>query len=372
MANSKKMKSSAKKKILVLCKYSRMGASSRLRSLQYLPHLEADGFDVTVSSLFDDAYLKSIYKREGRSALAIARLYVKRLLALLSCHKYDLIWIEYEVFPYLPAAAERLLRLLRKPYIVDYDDAIFHNYDLSSNPLIRRLLGRKIDTVMRHSACVIAGNAYLAERAKAAGAPRVELVPTVVDHQRYTPRNSTDNQRPVIGWIGSPSTQKYVVGIRDALDKACKAHDARLMLVGASPQVVSELPGLDVEVVPWSEDREAELIRKMDIGIMPLPDGPWEKGKCGYKLIQYKACSVPVIASPVGVNVDLVNGSQSGLLAGSTADWESALQQLLESAEQRAKLGASGRQAVEETYSLQIQAPVLRRILTEAITKESA
>lgn len=360
------------KKILLLSKYPRMGASSRLRSLQYLPHLEADGFDVTVSSLFDDAYLSSIYKKEGRSALVIARLYFKRLLALLSGYQYDLIWIEYEVFPYFPAFAERLLKLLGKPYIVDYDDAIFHNYDLSRNPFIRRFLGRKIDTVMRNSACVIAGNAYLAERAKAAGAPRVEQVPTVVDHRRYTPRNGTDKQRPVIGWIGSPSTQKYVVGIREALEKVCTEHDARLMLVGATPQVVAELPGMDVEVIPWSEEKEAALIRKMDIGIMPLPDGPWEKGKCGYKLIQYKACSVPVIASPVGVNVDIVNGSQSGLLAGSKAEWESALQQLLESAEQRAKLGISGRQAVEETYSLQAQAPVLRRIFIEAISKESA
>lgn len=359
-------------KILLLLKYSRMGASSRLRALQYVDHLESEGFDVTVSSLFDDEYLHNLYKYGKRSVFATAQRYLKRLIVLSSTYKYDLIWIEKEIFPYLPAFAEHLLRLQGKPYVVDYDDAIFHNYDLSENSLIRRFLGRKIDKVMRHSACVIAGNAYLAERAKAAGASRVELVPTVVDHQRYTTRNSTDNQRPVIGWIGSPSTQKYVVDIREALDKACKTHDARLMLVGASPQVLSELPGLDVEVVPWSEDREAELIRKMDIGIMPLPDGPWEMGKCGYKLIQYKACSVPVIASPVGMNVDLVNRSQSGLLAGSTADWESALQQLLESAEQRAKMGASGRQAVEETYSLQVQAPVLRRILIEAVIKESA
>lgn len=359
-------------KILLLSKYPRMGASSRLRALQYLPHLESEGFDITVSSLFDDEYLHNLYKQGNRSALATAQRYLKRLIVLSSCYKYDLIWIEKEIFPYLPAFAERLLRLLGKPYVVDYDDAIFHNYDLSGNPLIRRFLGRKIDTVMRYSSCVIAGNAYLAERARTAGAPLVELVPTVVDHTRYTPRHESDNERLVIGWIGSPSTQKYVVDIREALEKACTEHNARLMLVGASPQVVAELAGLDVEVIPWSEHGEAELIRRMDIGIMPLPDGPWEKGKCGYKLIQYKACSVPVIASPVGVNVDIVSGSQSGLLACSSADWESALQQLLESAEQRAKLGSSGRQAVEETYSLQVQAPVLRRILTEAITKESA
>lgn len=358
-------------RILLLSKYPRMGASSRLRSLQYLPRLEADGFNVTVSSLFDDTYLTSIYKNEGRSALTITRLYFKRLLTLLHCHKYDLIWIEKEVFPYLPATAERFLRLLGKPYIVDYDDAIFHNYDLSRNPLIRRFLSHKIDTVMRYSSCVIAGNAYLAERARAAGSPRVELIPTVVNHQRYTPRTGADNQRPVIGWIGSPSTQKYLTDIREALVNVCIKQGARLMLVGATPQVVAELPGIDVEVIPWSEEKEAALIRQMDVGIMPLPDGPWEKGKCGYKLIQYMACAVPVIASPVGVNVDIVSESQSGLLVHSLADWESALQQLIESAEHRAKLGIAGRQAVEQTYSLQAQSLVLRKIFTETIFKKS-
>lgn len=354
--------------VLLLSKYPRMGASSRLRILQFIPDLEANGFDVTVSSLFDEDYLYNVYRKNSRSVLAIFRLYFRRLLALLGSHKYDLIWIEKEIYPYLPAFAERWLNLSRRPYVVDYDDAIFHNYDLSGQPLIRHFLGRKIDTVMRRAGCVVAGNAYLAERARAAGAPHVELIPTVVDHERYAMRQGVGEQRPVIiGWIGSPSTQKYVVGIRDALAKACQGHDARLMLVGASPQVTAELPGVNVELLPWSEDREAEMIRMMDVGIMPLPDGPWEKGKCGYKLIQYMACGVPVVASPVGVNVDIVNGSQCGLLASSAADWVTALQTLLTSPELRAQFGTAGRRAVEEIYSLQAQAPVLRRILSEAI-----
>ena len=232
--------------VLLLSKYPRMGASSRLRILQFIPDLEANGFDVTVSSLFDEDYLYNVYRKNSRSVLAIFRLYFRRLLALLGSHKYDLIWIEKEIYPYLPAFAERWLNLSRRPYVVDYDDAIFHNYDLSGQPLIRHFLGRKIDTVMRRAGCVVAGNAYLAERARAAGAPHVELIPTVVDHERYAMRQGVGEQRPVIiGWIGSPSTQKYVVGIRDALAKACQGHDARLMLVGASPQVTAELPGVN-------------------------------------------------------------------------------------------------------------------------------
>lgn len=339
-----------------------MGASSRLRSLQYLPYLEANGFEVTVQCLFDDGYLQQLYQQGRRSRLNIFRLYLKRLITLMGCYQYDLIWIEKEIFPYFPAFVERLLRLLGKPYVVDYDDAIFHNYDLSDNPLLRKMLGRKIDTVMRHSVCVIAGNTYLAARAREAGAPKVESVPTVVDHSRYSVRSPISSARPVIGWIGSPSTQQYVVGIRDALARACKTHGARVLLVGASPSVVNELPGLDIEVVPWSEESEGEQIRRMDIGIMPLPDGPWEKGKCGYKLIQYMASGVPVIASPVGANIDIVIGNDCGLLAAELEDWTATLNQLLQSPDNRREMGEAGRKAVEKTYSLQVQALVMSRI----------
>lgn len=355
-------------KILLLSKYSRKGASTRLRLLQYLPFLETDGFQITVTSLFDDQYLDQLYRNGKRAPLRMLMLYLRRLFVLLSAFRYDLIWIEKEIFPYMPAFAERVLYWLGKRYVVDYDDAIFHNYDLSGNPVLRRVLGRKIDVVMRYASCVVAGNDYLVSRAKAAGAVCVELVPTVVDASRYNLKESLAAAHPVIGWIGSPSTQSYVVDIAPALTSLCQKHNARLLLVGASADIASEFPGLDVEVASWSEESEADLIAQMDIGIMPLPDGPWEKGKCGYKLIQYMACGIPVIASPVGVNVDIVGASQCGLLAANVVDWELALAKLLESPERRIQLGSAGRKAVESWYSLSVQAPVLARIFTQSMT----
>ncbi|MDA3878359.1 MAG: glycosyltransferase family 4 protein [Halothiobacillus sp.] len=355
-------------KILLLSKYSRKGASTRLRYLQYLPYLEANGFEITVSSLFDDQYLDQLYRQGKRAPLRMMMLYLRRLFVLLSAFRYDLIWIENEIFPYMPAFAERVLHWLGKRYVVDYDDAIFHNYDLSGNPVLRRVLGRKIDVVMRYASCVVVGNDYLASRAKAAGAVRVEQVPTVVEATRYSPSVSSLAACPVIGWIGSPSTQSYVVDIAQVLTSLCQTHDARLLLVGASADIVSEFPGLNVEVEPWSEASEVELIAKMDIGIMPLPDGPWEKGKCGYKLIQYMACGIPVVASPVGVNVEIVGTSQCGLLADNVAEWEATLAQLLESSALRQQLGRAGRQAVEDRYSLQVQAPILAGIFTQSMT----
>ena len=356
------------RKVLLLSKYSRMGASSRLRSLQYLPYLESEGFDITVQSLFDDHYLKTLYVKGRRPLFRVAKLYFLRLFALARYYQYDLIWVEKEVFPYLPAFAERLLHLLGKPYVVDYDDAVFHNYDLSQLSIVRKILGRKVDAVMRNSTCVIVGNTYLEGRAKSANAARTTLIPTVVDHARYTPAKSRENKCLTIGWIGSPSTQKYVVDLSKPLSRVCSKFNARLLLVGANMQIATSFPDIDIEVALWSETSEVALVGQMDIGIMPLRDGPWEKGKCGYKLIQYMASAVPVVASPIGVNVAIVTDSGSGILAESVIQWEDALIRLLQSSKIRSKLGHAGRNAVKHNYSLAVQGPSLKRVLLDAIS----
>ena len=325
---------------------------------------------MVILSLFDKRYLDLLYETGRKPRFRSVLLYLRRLWAFIQCFRYDVVWIEYELLPYMPACGERLLKLFSRPYVVDYDDAVFHNYDLSGNRWVRRLLGRKIDTVMRNASVVIAGNQYLADRARQAGADRVVVIPTVVDRLRYQPQSASDNEDLIIGWIGSPSTQRYVVGIGHALARACRESGARLMLVGATPAVADELPGIPVEILPWSEDSEAELVSRMSVGIMPLEDGPWERGKCGYKLIQYMACAVPVVASPVGVNSEIVGDNECGLLAESCDDWSTSLLSLLGSRERRDVLGQAGRHAVESHYSLQVQAPVLREVLVTACHRQ--
>tara|TARA_R110002020_G_scaffold29239_1_gene92365 strand:+ start:31857 stop:32927 length:1071 start_codon:yes stop_codon:yes gene_type:complete len=353
-------------KVLLFSKYSRKGASSRLRSLQYIPFLKSCNIQITVSSLFSDAYLKGLYGSNRKSFLLIVLAYLRRLIALVGVFKYDVIWIEKEIFPYIPSFAERMLKFIGKPYVVDYDDAIFHNYDSSPYYLVRLLLGTNIDSVMKGSSCVIAGNQYLADRALAAGAAVVRIIPTVVDHARYAQRSQQPGEPLVIGWIGSPSTQKYVLEIKGPLVSACQHYGAVLRLVGATPELAAEFPGTQVDILPWSEDTEAELIREMDVGIMPLPNGPWEQGKCGYKLIQYMACAVPVIGSPVGVNLRIVKETGSGLLAVSESDWTASLTALLDSSMLRVGMGQAGRSAVENCFSLQQQSAKLARILKES------
>ncbi|MEQ3636260.1 glycosyltransferase family 4 protein [Alcanivorax sp.] len=342
------------RRVLVLPKYARKGASSRLRTFQYLPFLEESGWEFTVKPLFDEAYLDSLYSGQGRSRVAMIMSYLRRVIVLFGFFRYRVIWLEKELLPYMPAWFEVLLSWIGVRYVVDYDDAIFHNYDLSGNSWIRRLLGRKIDTVMRHAACVIAGNDYLAERARSAGAKKVVVIPTVVNHHRYLAREDT-SQLLTIGWIGSPTTQKYVELLLPAFQALAHQHAFRLLLVGATADIVARLPGVEVEVQPWSEDTEVALIREMDIGIMPLEDAPWEKGKCGYKLIQYMGTGVPVVASPVGVNPAIVDGAGCGFLANHLDEWGEAFLKLIGNVALRERLGHAGRAAVCKGFSIESQ-----------------
>ena len=356
-------------KLLMLTKYARMGASSRLRSLQYRPYLESMGIEVHVWNLFNDDYLQRLYRGDGRSAVAVVAQYAARVRQLKWVRSFDVVWVEKELFPYLPAVFERVLANLGVRYVVDYDDAVFHNYDNSRHVIIRQLLGRKIDRVMAGAATVTCGNGYLAARANQAGARHIRRIPTVVDATRYTPLPDAGNDRPVIGWIGSPSTQKYVLELRAVFERLHQTHGIRLVLVGARPEVAQQFGSVPVDVLPWTEETEAHYVASFDIGTMPLPNNPWERGKCGYKLIQYMASAKPVVASPVGVNTEIVQGWDCGLLAEGDDQWFGALDRLLSQPEARVEFGRCGRLAVECHYSLQAQAPNLVGILYDAAGK---
>lgn len=351
-------------KILVLTKYSRKGASSRLRTLQYLPYLETQGFEFTVQNLFNDAYLEALYKGGKRSAFNVLNCYAKRFFTLFTINNYDLIWIEKELFPYLPISIEKLLSKLGYKYIVDYDDAIFHNYDLSKNMLVKLLLSNKIEKVMKYSSCVLVGNYYLAQRAKNANAKNIHIIPTVVDYIKYEVEQKLPNEVLTIGWIGSPSTQKYLLDLKYVFKEIVETNkNVRLLLVGAHPNISEKIENIPVEVVDWDESTEVKNIKNMDIGIMPLVDGPWEKGKCGYKLIQYMACGIPVIASPVGVNKEIIEKSNSGFLADNDSEWIEYLNRLINSNQLRILMGSDGQLAVKNQYSLQSQSQRLAKLL---------
>lgn len=355
-------------KIVVLSRYARKGASSRLRTLQYQPFLEAAGHEVMYLPFFDDAYLERLYSGVKSKYPVNLTYYFDRAKKLISMSKPDVIWLEKEAFPYWPAWLENLFLPRSVPIVSDYDDAVFHRYDLHSNAVARRLLGDKINTVMRNSRLVLAGNDYLGDHAKKAGAQWVEIVPTVLDANSYfVPERAADgDHKTVVGWIGSPSTWTgQADNFIDVYDRIISEKDVILRAIGANPDF--DRPGYDFQ--PWSEDTEVATIQSMDIGIMPLPDNPWTRGKCGYKLIQYMACGLPVIASPVGVNSQIVEDGVNGFLADTSDEWFKALSTLVENPGLRKQMGAAGRKKVEDHYSVQVQGPRIAELLRQASQK---
>ena len=337
-------------------------------ALLYCRALKAAGFEVSVRPLFTNQYLRELYRDKRKSSISVIACYFRRFLDLRHSVDFDLIWVEKELFPYLPAWFEARLLSARTPYVVDYDDAVFHNCDMHSSTIVRKILERKFEPLLRGASVIMAGNRYLAEWAIASGARHVEIIPTVVDlaHYPHMPKPDNPNNKELrVIWIGSPSTSKYLEIIREPLQAAAALHHLHCVTIGADKLNNWPIP---LKQLPWDERLESQMIGSCDVGIMPLQHGPWELGKCGYKLIQYMACGLPVIASPVGANVDIVNNSGGGFLASSMPEWMDAFDRLAGDSALRRRMGTNGRRAVEIHYSLHSTAPRVVALLRDAIS----
>jgi len=348
-------------KLHILSRYSRLGASTRLRTQQYLPYLAAAGFEVEVANFFDDAYLARLYSG-ARPRRGMIRYFGNRLQQLRAATGADVIWLEKEALPWVPFAIEHRLMPRGVPVVSDYDDAVYHSYDQHRLAAVRALLGSKIDGVMANSAMVFAGNPYLADHARAAGARRVEIIPTVVDVTAYQhrPFPSADG-KPRVGWIGTPRTwAEHGVPMLAMLSDIMARQGAVFRAIGAGRPPA---PPANFEFPDWSEASEVRQIQGLDIGIMPLTDTPISRGKCAYKLIQYMACGVPVIASPIGVNASVVEHGVNGFLASTETEWRDRLDTLLADPDLRRRMGEAGRRKVVAEYSIQTYGPKVAALL---------
>lgn len=334
-----------------------------MRFYQYLPALEAAGLEVTVLPLMSDAYVAQL-QRGQRTASEVWHAYARRTAALQRSVGADVLWIEKDALPWVPGIVELALLRTRTPLVLDYDDAVFHQYDQHRWGAVKWLLGRKHASLMQRAALVMTGNQYIADYARAAGARSVEVVPTVVDLERYhlPTSDSVDSARPTIGWIGQRATASFLRPLSPVFKEMADKGLARFAAIGIDAAALA----LPMTPVPWSEDTEVDSIRRLDIGIMPLEDGPFERGKCGYKLIQYMACGLPVVASPVGVNRQIVDHGVNGFLASNLQEWDEALRMLAADRDLRQRMGIAGRQKVERQFSLQVTgarvAELLRRV----------
>lgn len=337
-------------KVLYFTKYNNLGASSRLRSIQFIPYLTMKGYDITLSPLFNDSYLKALYRYNKIKYFFIITGYVKRLFSLYKVFTHDIVVIEKELFPYLPAIFEVILKKIGIKFYSDYDDAIFHNYDLSNNRIIRRMLSKKIDTVMKNSYTVFAGNSYLAERAYRAKSKNVIILPTVIDAKKYfrISENNSSNKF-VIGWIGSPSTYKYIENLIPIFHQLkIKYSNIEIRIIGAKQNEQSDS---FIHYIPWSEELEVYEINKFNVGLMPLNNTPWELGKCSYKLIQYMGCSVAVLGSPVGMNNDVIVENYNGKFVQNN-DWYRALEFYILNKDLAETHGNNGKLLIDSKYNI--------------------
>jgi glycosyltransferase involved in cell wall biosynthesis len=339
----------------------------RFRLEQWEPLLKKEGVEITYSP-FETPELRSVLYRKGNALTkirAVGRNLSRRNADVKAASEYDLVYVFREAALLGPAWFERKLATTGVPMVFDFDDAVFVAYKSPSNGYLSYLkFPGKTATICRMSAHVMTGNQYLADYALKVN-PRVTIIPTTIDTEKYLPAElEAVPETLTIGWSGSFSTVQHLDTIREVLQELAKTEDFRLRVIG-TPEY--DLPGVETEAIQWRSDSEIEDLRKIDIGLMPLPDEDWSRGKCGLKALQYMALGIPTICSPVGVNTTIIQDGENGFLADAKDEWIRKLKMLLHSPELRAKIGMAGRRTVEEGYSAISQAPRVFEVFRTAI-----
>ena len=333
-------------KVLFLCEGSTVPAS-RFRVGQFVPHWRANGVECTVRYAYDHRYNAARLSRWAKPYQLLWRL--KRLPMAVDAARFDMVFLQRPALPFHPGP-DLLAGRLNPRTVFDVDDSIWLGPGGTTSRGRRMTFERNVERCAHY----IAGNQFLAREA---GAPqKTTIIPTVIDTDRYTPASDSRRGNPIIGWMGTSGNFPFLTSIVPALRSVLEARsDATLRLV--SNETFAPLDGHpQVEQIPWSAADEIDLLRSFDVGLMPLHDTPLTRGKCGFKMIQYMAVGCPVVASAVGANPEIFEGSDAGLLV-EPHEWEEGILGLLDSAAARADAGARGRVRAEERYSVRAVLP---------------
>jgi glycosyltransferase involved in cell wall biosynthesis len=339
--------------------------SQRYRIEQWEPLLRAGGVSVEYRP-FESRELNALLYQPGRTAAKVrlvAGALRRRLNDVRDARGFDAVYVLREAALLGPPFFERMIARAGVPFVFDFDDAVFERYVSPSNGYLSYLkFPGKTRTICRLAAHVMAGNEYLAEYARRVN-PNVTVIPTTVDTSKYTVAARAANDVPVIGWTGSYSTVQHLLTLAGALRRLAETERFRLRVIGSPNMNLEGLAGLDVEALTWDSKTEVEDLRAIDIGVMPLPEDRWSRGKCGMKALQYMGLAIPTVCSPVGVNSEIIRDGENGLLATTADEWVEKLGLLLRSPELRESLGRAGRATVEARYSAAVQAPRVLQIL---------
>ncbi len=344
--------------------------SQRYRFEQYFSYLEANGFTYELSYIIDEKDDITFYspghflKKIGIVIKAI----LHRISDVRKAKQFDIVFLQREAFMAGPPVFERLLAKSRAKLVFDFDDSIWMLDTSNANKKWEWLKSTtKTKETIANADLIFAGNQYLAAYAKKAN-ENVIVVPTTIDTNIHKRKTAYKEAKQVcIGWSGSITTIKHFKAAVPLLTKIKNAFGDKVCfkVMGDSNYTNKEL---GINGIAWSNDTEIDTLSSFDIGIMPLPNNEWVKGKCGLKGLSYMALEVPTIMSAVGVNTSIINDGENGYLANTDEEWFVKLSALINSFELRKKLGAAGRKTVVEHYSQQSQKDIYLSNLKNLLT----
>ncbi|MFC1540785.1 glycosyltransferase family 4 protein [Candidatus Margulisiibacteriota bacterium] len=350
-------------------------ASSRFRVHQFLSTFEAENI-TCVFSPFVNKGLKKYYF--SRSLMAIPfkvfffmLAFFKRFIDLFKVLDCDLVFIHRNIVPLGPELFAFIIKkVMRKPIVFDFDDAIYLSVTSKANNYIKWIKLNKLRTRQNVQLAdyVIAGNRTLAEYARQYN-DKGTIIPTVVDmkiNTKPSPDNKTSGKKITIGWAGSYGTTPFIDLVRSALIKLLlKFPDLEVVLQGYTGELKLER----LKIVPWSLDTERACWSTFDIGINPLPDNEFTRGKCGFKIVQYMALGIPSVVSPVAANAEILENGEQGFWANNEEEWIEKLSLLIRDGALRKKIGQAARQRAEQRYSIDAVKSKYLKIFHEATVK---
>lgn len=345
--------------------------SQRFRIEQWLPHLLAEGINVRFVPFADESLMERL-RQPGKVFSKISGLFkafTRSAVNTIVSPWYDVILIHRAICIAGPAVLERFLYLTRVPVIYDFDDAIWLLHTSAANQRFGWLkCPAKTSVICRLSARVVVGNRYLQDYAKLYNR-RVTVIPSSVDTDLFCPQyRSNRKDHIVIGWTGSSTSQTHLELFVPMLRKVCSIPGVQLRVHSDREPI---LPGVRFIWRPWSASTEKEEISSFDIGIMPMPNDPWSRGKCAMKALLYMAMGIPTVCSPVGTNCEVIRHGENGLLAKTPDEWITSLTNLAKNADFRSRIGNAGRRTVEEHYSTRHCAAHFAKIVREVIARRS-
>jgi glycosyltransferase involved in cell wall biosynthesis len=346
--------------VMALTSYPIEAAGTRYRLAQFVQPLQARAINMTIHPFLDTRVFKELYLRKSwaRTATGLIKSSLLRLGDVFSARSADVILIQREAMMFGPPVFEWLTtRAMKHPMVLDLDDATYVSYTSPTYGGIGKTLKwfSKTDDLIRWANTVICGNSSIAEYVTGKGT-KATIIPTVVDTDVFRPApRPADESEVVLGWVGTHSTFPYLQTVFPVIANLAQRHRIRLKIVGAGRDDVT-VPGVTVENLRWSLEREVADFQSIDIGLYPIDEAiyeGWASGKSGFKAIQYMAVGVPYVATPVGGSSEIGETGVTHLFARTPEEWSKALEELIVNPGRRRALGAAGREHVTRHYALQ-------------------